>query len=180
MASAGDALFDVALWGQALDKYGAVTQLSVALYRADGQRVYGPLPVTPLAGVFDEHGYDPGIFAKCVQRCLAAPEGVPAIAVEESFGLAAVGAPLRLEGNIVGVAVAGYALVDFCQSEDDRAALARGRRAFRPACGAWRDSRRPMPERDGWFSTESCSRCWATRCCERPNGRGNTRRRRRN
>jgi signal transduction histidine kinase/CheY-like chemotaxis protein len=146
MPSAGDALFDVALWGQALDKYGAVTQLSVALYRADGQRVYGPLPVTPLAGVFDEHGYDPGIFTKCVQRCLAAPEGVPGIAVEESFGLAAVGASLRLDGNIVGVAVAGYALVDFCQSE----AIARlAREAGVPFVQLWGLARqqRPMPAR---------------------------------
>src|SRR6185295_2672795 len=116
MSRAADTLFDVAVWRPALEKYGAVTQLSVVLYGVDGQRVTDPVPVTPLLAAFDERGYDPGVFSKCVQRCLAATDGAGAV-VEVLHGLAVVGAPLELEGETVGVAVAGYALVDFCQSE---------------------------------------------------------------
>jgi signal transduction histidine kinase/ActR/RegA family two-component response regulator len=135
-------LFDVAVWRPALEKYGAVTQLSVALYGVDGQRMCGPVPATPLLAVFDEHGYDPGVFARCAQRCLAATERPPAVVVEESYGLAVVGAPLQLDEEVVGVAVAGYAFVEFCQSET----IARlAREAGVPFRHLWDLARRQQP-----------------------------------
>ena len=57
-----DTLFDIAVWGAALEKYGSVAQLSVALYGADAQIVCGPIPATPLVALFREHGHDPGQF----------------------------------------------------------------------------------------------------------------------
>ena len=109
--------FDGGVWRPVLEKYGAVTQSSVALYGVDGQCVCGPVPSTKLLALFDEHGYDPGLFAKCVTRCLAETERPGAIVVEEAYGLGVVGTALQLEGEVVGVAVAGYALVEFCRSE---------------------------------------------------------------
>jgi signal transduction histidine kinase len=117
MGRAASTPFDVAVWRPALEKYGAVTHLSVALYGVDGQRVSEAVPATAFRTLFDEHGYDPGLYATCVQRCLAETEGSPLVVVEESHGVAVVGTPLLLEGEVVGVAAAGYAVVDFCKSE---------------------------------------------------------------
>jgi signal transduction histidine kinase/ActR/RegA family two-component response regulator len=144
MGRAASTLFDVAVWRPALEKYGAVTHLSVALYGADGQRVSAPVPATPLLAAFDEYGYDPGIFTRCVQRCLAETNAAPVL--EEMNGLAVVGTPLLLGSEVVGVAAAGYALVEFCQSE----AIARlARQAGVPFRRLWELARqqRPVPAR---------------------------------
>ena len=70
MVRASDRLFDVDVWTAALEKYGAVTHLSVALYGVGGQKVCGPAPATRLYALLHEHGYDPGLLAECVRRCL--------------------------------------------------------------------------------------------------------------
>lgn len=110
-------MFDLAVWGPALEKYGGVVQLSVALYGADEQIVCGPMPATPIVAIFQEHGYDPGVFAECVRECLAQPsDNRPAVVVTPSSGLTVVGVSLLRDGHIVGALVAGYALVNFCES----------------------------------------------------------------
>ncbi len=111
-----DAPFNVDAWRQALEKYGAVTRLTVVVYAVDGSVVCGPVPSTPLFALFDERGYTPDIFADCARQCLAQDKIRPALVVAPSYGLAVVGTSLVLEGNIVGAAVAGYGLVEFVQS----------------------------------------------------------------
>src|SRR5262245_26108206 len=107
-------LFNGAAWKPALEKYGAVTHLTVSVYDRDAVLVYGPVHPTPLFELFDQHGYEPGILAQCARQCLTHTEHRPAVVVAPSCGMAVVGTSLELGGHVVGAAVAGYALVDFC------------------------------------------------------------------
>ncbi len=117
MGQPTDTLFDLSVWAPALEKYGAVVHLSVALYDANEQIVFGPMPASPIVTVFQKHGYDPGEFADCARQCLAqSSDHRPAVVVTSRSCLSVVGVSLVLDGQIVGALVAGYALVAFCES----------------------------------------------------------------
>lgn len=127
MSSAGDALFSSDLWEAALDKFARAAHLTVRLFDADERPVFGPVHPTPLVQLFDETGYEPGIFADCARQCIAQTGPRPAVVVSESLGLAVVGASLMLEGKIVGAAVGGYAFTDLSEiSEIQRLARQAG------------------------------------------------------
>jgi PAS domain S-box-containing protein len=124
---ANNELFGSDLWHATLEKYASATHLTVRLFDADARAVLGPVHPTPLFQLFEEAGYDPGIFAECARRCIAQTEKRPPILLAQFDGLAVVGASLGLEGRIVGAAVGGYAFADFSQvSEIRRLALQSG------------------------------------------------------
>jgi signal transduction histidine kinase/ActR/RegA family two-component response regulator len=127
----GDVLFSSDLWKIALEKYAEATHLTIKLFDADERVVFGPIHPTPLFQLFDERGYDPGIFADCAHRCLAQSpthtNGRPSVLVSQAHGLAVLGTSLVLDNELVGAAVGGYAIADFSQvSEIQRLAREAG------------------------------------------------------
>lgn len=63
MKPSSEILFNPGLWQTALEKYAKATHVTVKVYAADGYPVLGPIHPTPLFQLFEEKGYDPGIFA---------------------------------------------------------------------------------------------------------------------
>ncbi|MFB3917347.1 MAG: nitrogen regulation protein NR(II) [Terriglobales bacterium] len=142
MASS-DQLFSSEVWQAALEKYASAAHLTVNLFDAQERALVGPIHPTPLFQLFKETGYDPGISAECVRRCLAQNHSSrPAIIVSQFHGLTVVGTSLVLEDKTVGVAVGGYAFVDFFQvAEIQRLA----RQANLPFDRVWQVARRQKP-----------------------------------
>jgi signal transduction histidine kinase/ActR/RegA family two-component response regulator len=146
MGRSTGALFDIEVWQAALLKYGAVVQMSVSLFGADEQIVCGPVPITPIVALFDEHGHKPAVYADCVRACLAqSGDNRPPVVVASS-GLAVVGVSLLLDGQIVGALIAGYAPVTFCESVGISRLARETGTPFQDLWGAVR-TLRPVPTR---------------------------------
>lgn len=139
-------LFGSELWKPALDKYAEATGLSVTLFGTDGQAAVNSMYGTPLVELFREYGSEPGLFSECARRCLKQTYSRPIVTTDPHHGFTVVGTSLVLEGKIVGVAVAGYALGQFAQV----AAVQRwAKSAGVPFYRLWDVVRRlsPVPER---------------------------------
>jgi signal transduction histidine kinase/CheY-like chemotaxis protein len=94
----------------ALEKYAAANHLTLRIYGADGSLMMDAVNRTPLFDLFSA-GHEPGLFAACALECLSqSGPGPPVVIHEEQYGFAVVGTPLVLAGEVVGAAVAGYAL----------------------------------------------------------------------
>ncbi|MCA1585177.1 MAG: PocR ligand-binding domain-containing protein, partial [Acidobacteria bacterium] len=147
MYQGDDSLFDVNVWKPALQKYSAVTHLTVTLYDVDERVVFcGSEPSTPFVALFDEYGYAPDMLTECARQCLAQDENRDPVILAPSYGLAVVGTSLALDGKIVGAAIAGYVLVEFTQASSiERLA----RQAGVPFKRLWDVTRQqqPVPQR---------------------------------
>ena len=108
-------LFSTERWNPALDKFTEATGLSVELFDANGQIILSPPRLSPLDALFREYGFEPGLFAECASRCLRQTTARPTVFVTEAHGLTVVGTVLPLAGEVLGAAVAGYALARFSQ-----------------------------------------------------------------
>ena len=106
-------LFGTAVWMPAMEKFGAVTHLTVTVYDRDAGLVCGPVPSSPLHAFFERHGYEPQLMQTCAVKCLAQSDDLTPLVMTDGSGLAVVGTAVSLDGEVVGAAVAGYALVDF-------------------------------------------------------------------
>ena len=144
MAHAQATLFGGGAWSEALEKYAAVTHLTVQLYDTDERLISAPVHPTALFELFTPAQHDLGIFAACIRRCLTQPELPSSVVVEDRHGLAVVGTAVTLGGETVGVAVAGYALTVFPdQHVLERLARSGGLSSER----VWAVARRALPVR---------------------------------
>jgi signal transduction histidine kinase len=132
-----DRLLRTETWTRALDKFGAATRLTTVLYSHSLERVLGPIHPAPLFQA--AAGADHPLFTECARRCLADPESVLTV---ERFGIGVIGNRLVVDGECVGVAVAGYAVTAFPAETAVRRFALEGRVPFPPV---WRAVRQQMP-----------------------------------
>lgn len=142
MNPSSDVLFSSDLWEKALEKFAGAAHMTVKLYDDKLRAVSGPIHPTPLFQLFDERGYDPGIFVECARRCIVQTKDRPAVIVSQFHGLAVVGTSLLLEGKIVGAAVGGYVLADFSQVSEIQSLARQAGIEFEPL---WEVARQQQP-----------------------------------
>ena len=88
----------------------------------------------------------PGLFVRCAQECLGQSDPDAPVVIEEEYGLAVIGTPLALAGEIVGAAVAGYALTTHLTYRE----VVRLARDYRlPFDEVWAVVRKELPESTG-------------------------------
>jgi signal transduction histidine kinase/ActR/RegA family two-component response regulator len=129
----------------ALEKYAVVNHQTVQVYGVDGRPVAGPVNRTMLFDLFSR-GRGPGMFARCARECLGQSDPGAPVVIEEEYGLAVIGTPLVLAGDIVGAAVAGYALTTHLTY---REAVRLARDSGLPFDEVWAVTRKELPESPG-------------------------------
>ncbi|HEV8337814.1 MAG TPA: ATP-binding protein [Candidatus Polarisedimenticolia bacterium] len=132
------------VWLPALEKFAAVTGLTVQLYDAGGKLAFGPIGPNPLFQLLK--GYEPGIFEECARRCLEQDVDRSPIALRTAQGLGVVGVCLKRGEKPRASIVGGYVLVDFLNQFAIQELARESGVAF---ARAWEVSRRerPVPER---------------------------------
>jgi signal transduction histidine kinase len=93
----------------ALEKYAAVTHLSILVYDRHRHTIAEQRGSNRLFELFTA-AREPRILSECLERCFAESEQTACVCVEHEHDLAVVGAPLTIEGQIVCVSIAGFAL----------------------------------------------------------------------
>ena len=129
----------------ALEKWAVLNHLTVQVYDVDGRPVAGPVNCTTLFDLFSR-GRGPRMFLRCMQECLGQSDPSAPVVVEEEYGLAVIGTPLALAGEIVGAAVAGYTLTTHLTYRE-AVRLARDYRL--PFDEVWAVARKELPESSG-------------------------------
>ena len=81
MITSDAVVFNDEVWRPALEKFAAVTNLTVLVYGLGRQVVCGPTASQQLLWLLAEHQYDPAIFFGCRRQCLAPPSERPAVYV---------------------------------------------------------------------------------------------------
>jgi len=129
----------------ALEKWAVLNHLTVQVFDVDGRPVAGPVNRTMLFELFSR-GSAPRMFVRCMQACLRQSDPGAPVVIEEEYGLAVIGTPLALAGEIVGAAVAGYALTTHLTYRE-AVRLARDYRL--PFDEVWAVVRKELPESTG-------------------------------
>ena len=125
----------------ALEKYAAVNHVTVQIYGAGGHVVAKAVNRTPLFDLFCP-GHSPGLFGTCARQCLSQSGSTPVVVIEEQYGIAVVGTPLVLGDEVVGAAVAGYALTKHLSY---REVVRLARDCKLPVDDVWAATRRELP-----------------------------------
>jgi signal transduction histidine kinase/ActR/RegA family two-component response regulator len=129
----------------ALEKWAVLSHLTIQVYDVDGRAVAGPVNRTMLFDLFSR-GPGPGMFVRCMQECLGQSDPGAPVVIEEENGLAVIGTPLVLAGEVVGAAVAGYALTTHLSYRE----VVRLSRDYRlPFDEVWAVTRKELPESSG-------------------------------
>jgi signal transduction histidine kinase/ActR/RegA family two-component response regulator len=139
VAHAGEALFRSERGRTALDKFCAVTHLTVRVYAADHGALSEPIHRTQLFEVFARGGSAPAAF---IDRLRPSSEGNGIAVLVEESGVATVGTTFRVEGAVVCRAVVGPALVAH-MTERDAQQIARA--SGLPFDAIWMVARKELP-----------------------------------
>jgi signal transduction histidine kinase/ActR/RegA family two-component response regulator len=131
-------VFQAETWRVALERYGAATGTTVAVYETPERLILGPVYPTPLFETMNRGRDATAMFSAGVRDCLAQNDPV----VIEEHGVALVASSLRLGDQVVGAVVAGYGLTAFPEEAAVRRFTLRHDLAFLPV---WRAIRRQAP-----------------------------------
>ena len=102
-------VFQTAAGKLALEKYAAVTHLSIRVYDRNRRIIAEQRGSNRLFELFTA-AREPSIVSKCLERCFAQSDRMTCVCVEHEHGIAVVGAPFTNESEVVCVSIAGYAL----------------------------------------------------------------------
>jgi signal transduction histidine kinase len=102
-------VFQTAAGKLALEKYAAVTHLSIRVYDRNRRIIAEERGSNRLFELLSA-AREPNIVSACLERCFAQSDQMTCVCVEHEHGLAVVGVPFTNESEVVCVSIAGYAL----------------------------------------------------------------------